>query len=304
MGSDRRVGPADYVAAREHVAHFFLASGVIAVEGADRSAFLQGQLTQDVRGLAPGQSLPAAGLTPKGKLLYFGTVVGEPDRFLLLIDESARERVLAHLSKYAVFQKVVVRDASEEIAHFALYGPGSDALPTPAGALRLAPRGELAGELLVPAPRRAEIESLLTAHGSFPVTEETAEVLRVEAGRPRLGRDGDDTNLPDELGLQDAVSTAKGCYVGQEVVARLRTYGRVNRRLTGFRFPQGPLPRGTVLPNPQKPGHELGRVTSSVASPRFGDIGLGFAFREVPDGAELKSAEGAGTAVVSPLPFA
>jgi folate-binding protein YgfZ len=297
--------PFDYAAVLSRLAHRHRDSGVISLEGADRVAFLQGQLTQDVGTLATGHSRPTAGLTPKGKLLYFGSVVALPDRMLLLIPGSRRAAVAAHLSKYAVFQKVSIRDASEEFFRTALYGPLAASIAAPAGGIRLPAEGELAGEILAPAPLRAELEERLDEAGSIVVGPHTAEILRVEAGRPRFGQDADESNLPDEVGLQSAISTTKGCYVGQEIVARLRTYGRVNRRLVGFRFPKSAVPAGTAFPNPEKPDHELGRVTSAVISPRFGSIGLGFAFREIPEGAELAAAGRPDQcAVVAPLPFA
>ncbi len=293
--------PEDYLAARQRLGHRPRA-GVVAVEGADRETFLQGQLTQDVRGLAPGQSRPAAGLTPKGKLLYFGTLAAEPDRLLLLLPADAVAGAVAHLGKYAVFQKVTVRDASAAYVRIALYGPGAVDAPRPAGATRLPPEWELAGELLGPAALESEILRALENAGSTAVGRESAEALRVEAGRPQLGKDADATHLADEVGLRAAISTTKGCYVGQEIVARTRTYGRVNRRLVGFRFPEGPVAEGTVFPDPGHPQLELARVTSSVASPRLGPIGLGYAFRDVLAGAALPSA--GPTALVVELPFA
>lgn len=294
----------DDAAARADLAHRWARLAPVAVAGPDRAAFLQGQLTQDVRHLAPGESRPAAGLTPKGKLLFFGTLVGQPDRMLLLVEREAAVGVLAHLSRYAAFQNVQVSDVSAELEVVHLYGPRAARLEIPAGVLRLPARGEFAGELLIPASSRAELETRLEAAGSEPVGEETAEVLRVEAGRPRWGQDADGSNLPDEVGLQDSVSPNKGCYVGQEVVARLRTYGRVNRRLVGFRFPDGAVPAGTLFPDPDKPSLELGRVTSSVLSPAWGPIGLGLAFRDVPEGGTLGAPGRGRKVVVSPLPFA
>ncbi|HLN92604.1 MAG TPA: folate-binding protein, partial [Thermoanaerobaculia bacterium] len=173
-----------------------------------------------------------------------------------------------------------------------LYGPEGDGLALPDGIDRLPPEGEFSASLIVPVDRRGEIEAHLAAAGSVEVSEETAEVLRVEAGRPRFGSDMDSSNLPDEVGMDDAISTTKGCYVGQEVVARLRTYGRVNRRLVRFHFPEGPIGAGEVLrrPDEESPSStEAGRVTSSVVSPLHGAIGLGYAFRDVPVGAQLFS---------------
>jgi folate-binding protein YgfZ len=281
--------------------------GVLSVEGPDRSEFLQGQLTQDVRKIAPGRALLAAGLTPKGKLLYFGRIVNAAERFLLLIPASARADVQAHLAKYAAFQKVTVRDASDAYALVGLYGPRAGDLAPDIAEVVLPPEGEFAAELLGPRERLPEWERALRGAGSREVSDETAEVLRVEAGRPRLGKDANESNLPEEVGLSAAISATKGCYVGQEVVARLRTYGRVNRRLVGFRFPGETVPEGTAFHNPEKPGssQELGRVSSAVVSPRFGAIGLGLAFRDVPEGGSLADpARPELRAVVVPLPFA
>ena len=297
----------DYLAAREALAHRVRALGVLEIEGPDRVEFLQGQLTQDVRGLGPGwdRARPAAGLTPKGKLIYFGRVANSGDRTLLLVPAGARALVAAHLAKYAAFQKVAVRDATEEHAVLGLYGPRAPALAAGFRDSLLPPEGEFAAELFGPRERLPEWERALLEAGSRAVSDEAAEILRVEAGRPRLGKDASDANLPEEVGLSAAISPDKGCYVGQEVVARLRTYGRVNRRLVGFRFPGEPISEGTVFPNPEKADHELGRVSSAVNSPRFGAIGLGLAFRDVPEGGTLADpTRPERRAIVSPLPFA
>lgn len=281
-----------YAAARERIAHRFRPAGILDVTGADRESFLQGQLTQDVRGLVPGASRRAAGLTPKGKLLFVARVVALEDRLRLVVPEAQRQVVLDHLRKYAVFTKVAFEDRSEKLLQIGLYGPEGAGLALPDGIDRLPPEGEYSASLLVPVGRRGEIEAHLTAAGSVEVSEDAAEVLRVEAGRPRFGSDMDSSNLPDEVGMDDAISTTKGCYVGQEVVARLRTYGRVNRRLVRFHFPEGPIGAGEVLrrPDEESPSStEAGRVTSSVVSPLHGAIGLGYAFRDVPVGAQLFS---------------
>ena len=295
----------DYLAAREALAHRIRALGVLAVEGPDRVEFLQGQLTQDIRTLPPGSARPAAGLTPRGKLLYFGRVRNDGERLLLLVPSDALPAVAAHLGKYAAFQKVTLRDATADFRVLGVYGPrAASAIPDAAGE-PLPPEDDFASELLGP---RADVERWarqLESSGSLPVSDATAEILRVEAGRPRLGKDATDANLPDEVGLDRAISSTKGCYVGQEVVARLRTYGRVNRRLVGFLFPGGPVAEGTAFPNPEKPDHELGRVSSAVVSPRLGAIGLGLAFRDVPEGGTLSDPARPGLqAIVAPLPFA
>ncbi|HEV8610683.1 MAG TPA: hypothetical protein VGS98_11545 [Thermoanaerobaculia bacterium] len=290
-----------YTAAREKLAHRFRASGIFDVTGADRESFLQGQLTQDMRGLAPGESRAAAGLTPKGKLLFVARVLGLEDRLRVVVPEILRQPVLEHLRKYAVFTKVAIEDVSADFVRVGVYGPDGARLALPGSVVLLSPDGELSADMLAPADRRAELEDLLHAAGSAEISGVTAEILRVEAGRPRFGSDMDSTNLPDEVGMDDAISTTKGCYVGQEVVARLKTYGRVNRRLVSYRFPGGLVAAGDLLrlPHEEKPSKvEAGRVTSSVVSPRLGPIGLGYAFRDVADGARLVSASNPSLAAI------
>jgi len=300
--------PPAYAAARQRLAHRFRPGAVVDVTGDDRVAFLQGQLTQEMRGLAPGETRPAAALTPKGKILFVARAVGWDDRVRLLVPDSARELALGHLRKYAVFTKVGIEDRSQDFLRLGLYGPDASRLTFPHDVHRLPGEGEFSAELLAPAARRGELEELLESAGSAEVPEETAEVLRVEAGRPRFGADMDSSNLPDEVGMDAAISETKGCYVGQEVVARLRTYGRVNRRLVGFRFPEGPVAAGATLARAEEetPSRtEAGRVTSAALSPDFGPIGLGYAFRDVPTGGRLVATGSAQlSAIVSDLPFA
>jgi tRNA-modifying protein YgfZ len=143
-------------------------------------------------------------------------------------------------------------------------------------------------------------EALLSA-GAHPVSEQAAEIIRVEHGRPRYGIDLDETVIPQEAGLNErAVSFTKGCYVGQETVARLHYKGKPNRHLRGLR-----------LSAPAEPGAELrlgersvGRLSSSVLSPRHGPIGLALVRREAEPGAVVRVGEGGTTAHVTELPFA
>jgi folate-binding protein YgfZ len=185
-------------------------------------------------------------------------------------------------------------------------GPPPTELPT--GTLELPGEGEFDVELLAPESERRALTARLERSGSRPLSESEAEALRIRAGRPRFGQDMDDANLPDEVGIEAAISRTKGCYVGQEIVARLATYGRVNRRLVGFRFPQGAIPSGTALSHPDPAASAKiawGRVTSSVAESAIGPIGLGFAFRDVPVGGRLRE-DGPPhrEALVAALPFA
>jgi folate-binding protein YgfZ len=300
--------PAGYEAARTGLAHRFREAGVLDVEGEGRAAFLQGQLTQDVASLAAGQTRPAAALTAKGKLVFLARVIGLPDRIRLLVPAVARAPAVEHLQKYVVFQKVAISDRSEDFVRIGLHGPDAARIAAGPEEFLLPAEGEFAAELLSPAADRAGVQRRLESAGSVPVSPEAALILRVEAGRPLFGQDADSSHLPDEVGIDSSISTTKGCYVGQEIVARMRTYGRANRRLVGFRFPGGLVAQGSLLKRPEEetPGKiEQGRVTSAAASPRFGAIGLGYAFREVAAGERLvSSADPSLDAIVAALPFA
>jgi folate-binding protein YgfZ len=276
------------------------AAGVLDLTGEDREAFLQGQCTNDVLALPKGGVTPAAALTPKGKLLAVFRAAKLVDRLRILLPAEIASDLEAHLGRFAVFQRVQVQNRSADYARFNFYGRLSPELPqAQAGGVVKAEfqdvpievwphKGPLCAVWLAQAGTADRLERTLDEHCPR-VTAEQAEVRRVEAGEAAFGIDIDSSNHPAEAGLEEAISSTKGCYVGQEVVARLKTYGRVNKRLVGFSFGGGYLPsRGSILFRQEEPEKEAGRVTSAVLSPRFGAIGLGFARREVEEGDSLR----------------
>jgi hypothetical protein len=149
------------------LAHLFRDLSVLAVEGPDRAAFLQGQLTQEVLDLRSGMSRLAAGLTSQGKLLYFGRLVALDDALLLVVESLSAESARAHLARYAAFQKVTVRDATPEWTVVSLYGPEGARVEPPPDARRLPPWGELSSEMLAPADRGMPSPKLSAADDRF-----------------------------------------------------------------------------------------------------------------------------------------
>jgi len=303
--------------------------GVLEVTGGDRVRWLDGMLTNDVRSLAaagPRSGCHALALTREGRIVAEVHVLARAAALLLETERAAIGELAAHLARYVVADDVALRDASDEWERLALEGPGAaEAVAAAAGSpLELAPEGvaerTLAGvpclaaafslsgrgglQLLVPAGAGPGVRAaLLEAGRALGVAEGTAaelEVLRVEGGVPRQGRELTREVLPAEARLDGAVSETKGCYTGQEVVTRMRSRGRVSHVLVGLRF-------AGVLP---APGSELragergvGNVTSAVLSPRLGPIGLGFVRQgEAADGTLLRAGEV--EARVAPLPFA
>jgi folate-binding protein YgfZ len=150
------------------------------------------------------------------------------------------------------------------------------------------------------AERTEGVRGALVAAGVAEVSEAAAEIVRVEHGRPRYGADLDDSVIPQEAGLNErAVSFTKGCYVGQETVARLYYRGKPNRHLRGLRF-SAPVETGAVLRLGEK---EVGRVTSAVVSPVHGPIGLALVRRQAEPGATVAVGDDGVTAEVTQLPF-
>ena len=160
---------------------------------------------------------------------------------------------------------------------------------------------DLGVDVLCAAPDTEAVAAALIAAGAVPATEAAFEVRRVETGRPRYGADLDDTVIPQEAGLNDrAVSFEKGCYVGQETVARLHFRGKPNRHLRGLRL-SAPVAPGAPLRLGER---EVGRLGSVVTSPRFGPIALAIVRREAEPGATVAVGDDGVSAEVVELPFA
>ena len=274
--------------------------GKLLLTGTEVKDFLQGQVTNDVLALTEGEGCYAAFLTPKGKML------GD----LRIFDAGP-------VGVFVDCERVVLQDLFNLIRRFKL-GRDVDVHK------RTLERGLLSvvGEHRVDGPEHThrledgvrliatdlgtdvvcdaeDVEAVKARLGLPEGTEEDAEIARVESGRPRYGVDLDDTVIPQEAGLNErAVAFEKGCYVGQETVARLFYRGKPNRRLLGLRSPE-PLAPGTEL---ARDGKVVAAVRSSVVSPTYGPIALAFVRREASVG-DVLAADGGATAEVVELPF-
>ena len=295
---------------------------VVRVTGPDRVSFLQGMLTQDVEGLPAGSVADAALLTAKGAMVADARVVKRSDDLLLLTEPGFGPAVQGALEKYLISEDAELADATAQFGQLSVVGPEAEALAArvlglgpPAGAaLRpfdagggatawALPQGQLLPgvDLLIPAEALGPVFERLLDAGATPMGFAALEVLRVERGTPRFGMDMDEKTIPLEANLQRALHYQKGCYIGQEVIARATFRGHMNRHLVGLRF-AGALPshRTELLVGERR----VGWVTSAVESPWLGAIGLGYAHRDVEEpGTELTLAGGAGKATVEPLPF-
>jgi len=290
--------------------------GKLAFTGSGAAEFLQGQVTNDVEALAPGRGCYAALLTAKGKMLADLRILRAEDELLLDTERSALQDVFNVLRRAMIGYDVQLHKRTLERGLLSLLGPEAHevaGVPDLAGEPEHSHRAiELAGiparairtylgiDLLCDAADTGALREALSAAGARPVEEAAAECLRIEHGRPRYGLDLDDTVIPQEAGLNErAVSFTKGCYVGQETVARLHYRGRPNRHLRGLRL-SAPANPGAPL---RRDDREVGRLASTTVSPRLGPIGLALVRREVEPGATVRVGDDGIGAEVVELPF-
>ena len=299
----------EYRALRESVAVIDLGfRTIVRATGADRVAFLQGMLTNDVATIAPGESRPALLLTIQGRVTADVRVSALDDALLLDVDVRARDAMIAALEKLIIADDVEL--AAMPDAVIGVEGPGAAALVATCGldGARVLRGGELgAGGVVVHVdpPSAGRVWDTLVAAGARPCGMDALEGRRVEIGIPRIGLDMDESTLALEIPIDRAVSQTKGCYLGQEVVARGTARGHVNRKLVAMRL-EGPRPpAGSPL---VRDGKEVGKLTSVArAYGAGGDAALGLVRKEWWDaGTELAVRHGHAVTVarVTPVPLA
>jgi folate-binding protein YgfZ len=290
--------------------------GKLALTGAEAKAFLQGQVSNDVEALAPGTGCYAAFLTPKGKMLGDIRILDAGDEILLDTERVALQELFNMVRRFSVGYAVELHKRTLERGLLSLLGPDAESV---AGVGELGPaedshalaqidgiaaraiRTDLGIDLLCDAADTRALTGALAARGAEPVSEAVADCVRVEHGRPRYGVDLDDSVIPQEADLNDrAVSFTKGCYVGQETVARLFYRGKPNRQLRGLKL-SAPADAGAEITFGDR---VVGRVGSVAESPALGSIALALVRREAPPGSDVRVGADQVDAVVVELPFA
>ena len=304
-----------YRALREE-AGFLVRSGraMLDVTGPEAVDYLQGQLTNDIEVIEPGGGGYSALLDRKGHMQGDMRVlrVG-PEAVWLDLEPEALPAVLRHLSMYKIGREVEVTDATAARSLVSVIGPGSARLAAipplgPEGAnheIAIGPvtaravATDLGFDLLCEAADVAELEVALREAGVAEVSADAAEIVRVESGRPRFGREMTTETIPQEAGINErAVSFSKGCYIGQETVARLHYKGKPNRHLRGLRSSRV-LEAGAEVRAGDK---VVGRVGTAVLSPALGPVALAILRREAEPGAEVSVGDHL-VAEVAELPF-
>ncbi len=250
--------------------------------GADRVRYLNGQVTNDIRKANPNLSLAACVLNAKGKMDAFVYVAGAEDELLVDADPELRETLLPRLERYLIADEVTIEDVSAEFGLFHVLGESAPVLPNESVHWRRSKRfGQAGWDGRVPAAEKERLRQSLAA--VEPLCEgEARERFRIEQGVPRWGHELTDQIIPVEAGLaNEAIDYAKGCYIGQETISRMKMSGQTNKRLCGLlSLDDSPLQANQRLTSAEAEGKDVGWITSATWSDRLGrEIALGYVKR-------------------------
>ena len=293
--------------------------GIVKLTGGDRVPWLQGMVTNDVEKLAPGSGCYAAHLTPQGKIVAHMHILADADALWLSLERAAIPNLLSAFDKLLIMEDVQVLDVSNDYSVLAVLGPKAPAVieSWASEPLNLTGRyahrtfedsriviSDLGYEVWVPRGKADKVLRFIAQNGATAIDHGTWDVLRTEMGIPVYGMDIDETTTMPELG-EAGINYEKGCYIGQEVVAKVKYIGHVNRRFTGLTFSGTEVPQ---LKSPiQKGGREVGYVTTALFSPGLNKpIALGFVSRAAyAPGTEVEvvSGEKSMAASIVELPF-
>jgi aminomethyltransferase len=259
-----------YQALRHAAAWLDLESrGRILARGRDRARLLHNLTSNDVKNLMPGSGCYAFLLNPQGRIQADLCIYAFDDHFLLDTEPEPREKVFQHIKRYIIADQVELEDVTAQTACVGLEGPAAPSIvegPSAAydhaawngyTAARTTITGQPGFRIFCAADQKPSLIARLEAAGAQPATPDDARMVRIENGIPRYGEDITDKSLPQETQQMHAVSFTKGCYIGQEIVERIRARGHVNRKLERLELDGGKLPEGA-------------EVTSSVVSPETG----------------------------------
>lgn len=304
----------------------------ITVGGSEAVMFLNGLITNDMKTLAEKTWMPAVFPNVQGRLIAAVRVIrfadqadGKP-RFLIDTEAATHSHVLKTIERFTMAGDFKVVDITNETAMLSVQGRNAsrvlqsifgDGVITRKNGLeevrwqdvdctviRASHTSEDGFDVLISADKKSALANAFIEAGAVTVTDETFETLRIEAGVGNFGRDMDESNVVTEANLDDAVSFTKGCYIGQEIIARIKYRGHVAKKLTGVTLEHSEkVEPGTVVRSTD--GKEIGRITSFAFSPsRGGAIALGYVrYEQLAPGTVVQVGDSDATAVVTELPF-
>ncbi|HVR98261.1 MAG TPA: glycine cleavage T C-terminal barrel domain-containing protein [Thermoanaerobaculia bacterium] len=282
-------------------------AGLLELTGKDRQRFLNAYVTCEVKDLTAGQSIYGFFTNPQGRILSDVAVLALEDRFWLEVGPGQEEAIASHLQKYILADRVEVRPLAG-VRLLTLIGPRAEEVLPHGGDVKIQPDGRFgapAWTLWTPAAEAESLAERLIENGARPVGTEALEVLRTEAGIPRFGQDFGPDNFPQETGEEGAVSYTKGCYLGQEVVARIHYRGGVQKTLRGLVFEPGTAPGPGVQLLYE--GRQAGVATTVVQSITLGrPVGLGILHKRAAEPGtrlQMEAIEQVGEVEVRELPL-
>jgi folate-binding protein YgfZ len=272
--------------------------------GSDRVRFLNGQITNDLRKATETQAIEACVLSTKGRIDAHLFLVNEPDAFLLDGDAELRSALPARLERYIIADDVQVEDVSDDFALFHLLGAEPRNLPNEWKAVRVRRFLKTGWDIRTKAGERAQVAELLAGVATFCDAAD-AEILRIENGVPRWGRELTEDIIPLEANLEErCVDYGKGCYLGQEVISRMKMSGQTNKRLCGLVAVDGSALAAATRLHAADDEREVGWITSAAFSPQLKkNVALGFVKRGFHGSKKrLQTSTAVGVEVVA-LPF-
>jgi folate-binding protein YgfZ len=254
-----------YRALREGAAWLDLsARGRIVARGRDRARFLHNLTTANVKAMLPGASCYAFSLTPQGRIVGDLDLLCRADDFLIDTEPELREKLRVHISKYKVADQVELEDVTDSTAAIGVEGPSAPPPPDGAETAPFTITGQPGYRIYCKPEEKSRLIAVLEAAGVVAAAPEDARLVRIENGKPRYGEDILETTLPQESNQMHGVAFNKGCYLGQEIVERIRARGHVNKQLQKLELEGDSLPApGTKLTIDGKEAD----VTSAVYSP-------------------------------------
>ncbi len=261
--------------------------GKIRVTGEDRARLLHALCTNHVEELAPGSGCYAYFLNAQGRVLADATLLARDDHFLLDTEPDLAAKLTAHIDRFIIADDAAVEDRTSEWSQFALEGPhAADVLAALGAAVparandhhiwqdglvaRISLTGGAGFLVLAPAASHDEVAAALGAHGAVAASSADFRIVRIENGHPRYGEDISERYLAQETGQQRALHFGKGCYLGQEIVERVRSRGQIHRVLAPLEIDgDAAPPPGTKL---QREDRDAAEITSSAFSPALGKV--------------------------------